>query len=196
MQIKLPAAETIAIAFEFPLASLGSAQTCRSATNKRVESLACLNVLYRKLAIEQVGGFDDNLGNMGEDWDLNYRLRKKGYELYYVPGATVIHKMRPTLRSFAKQMYNYGQGRAKLMKKHKENVQWKYLLPIVFLSGILLSILLASIYPFFLLIPLLYLFIIFIMSLSKINKMFLLSRILISIHFCYSTGLLKGLLKK
>jgi GT2 family glycosyltransferase/uncharacterized coiled-coil protein SlyX len=48
-------------------------------------------VLFRRDAYQQVGGFDDRIFMYGEDVDLSYRLRGRGYQLAYVPQAMFRH---------------------------------------------------------------------------------------------------------
>lgn len=52
-------------------------------------SAACL--LLRRLAVEQVAGFEPKLFMYGEDVELSYRLRDQGWKLHYVPKAAVWH---------------------------------------------------------------------------------------------------------
>jgi GT2 family glycosyltransferase len=48
-------------------------------------------VLIRRSAFEEVGGFDPMFFMYGEDVDLSWRLRDKGYALRQVPRAVVVH---------------------------------------------------------------------------------------------------------
>lgn len=52
-------------------------------------SSAC--VLFRTSAIKQIGGYEPRLFMYGEDVELSYRLRDRGYHLRYLPKATVWH---------------------------------------------------------------------------------------------------------
>ena len=47
--------------------------------------------LYRRDSYSDVGGFDDAIFMYGEDVDLSYRLRGKGWHLAYVPAAIFDH---------------------------------------------------------------------------------------------------------
>jgi len=47
--------------------------------------------LYRRQAVLDVGGFDEDYFCFGEDVDLGYRLRLAGYRARFVPGAVVEH---------------------------------------------------------------------------------------------------------
>ncbi len=48
------------------------------------------NAAYRKSVFDEVGGFDVTL-KCGEDWDIWWRVRDRGHEVVYVPGALVFH---------------------------------------------------------------------------------------------------------
>jgi GT2 family glycosyltransferase len=52
-------------------------------------SAACL--LVRLASFRNVGGFDDRIFMYGEDVELSYRLRDRGYRLRYLPRAAVWH---------------------------------------------------------------------------------------------------------
>ncbi len=47
--------------------------------------------LYRRKALEEIGGFDERFFAYLEDVDLGLRLQAAGYHGYYVPGAEVYH---------------------------------------------------------------------------------------------------------
>jgi GT2 family glycosyltransferase len=47
--------------------------------------------LYRRLALLEIGGFDEDYYCFGEDVDLGYRLRLAGHGARYVPDAVVEH---------------------------------------------------------------------------------------------------------
>lgn len=52
-------------------------------------SHAC--VLLRRSALDQAGGYDENLFMYGEDVEMSYRLRRAGFLLRYCPQAVVWH---------------------------------------------------------------------------------------------------------
>ncbi len=49
-------------------------------------------VLFRKNAFDAVGGFEPKLFLYGEDVDLSWRLRARGFKLKYVANAAVLHE--------------------------------------------------------------------------------------------------------
>lgn len=57
---------------------------------------ACM--LARRDALQRVGGFDERYFLYWEDADLCRRLRRSGYEVRYVPGATAIHRVAHSSR--------------------------------------------------------------------------------------------------
>lgn len=48
-------------------------------------------ILMRRVAYDQVGGYDSGLFMYGEDVELSYRLRSQGWLLRYVPKAVICH---------------------------------------------------------------------------------------------------------
>ena len=58
------------------------------------------NSIYRRSAIEAVGGFDPDFQSGGEDVDISRRMRARGLLVDYVPDMNVYHKPRTTLRSY------------------------------------------------------------------------------------------------
>ncbi len=63
-----------------------------SADNEReVFSPCAASALYRRSALDQVGGFDEDYFCYVEDVDLGFRLRLAGYRCLYVPRAIAHH---------------------------------------------------------------------------------------------------------
>jgi GT2 family glycosyltransferase len=63
---------------------------------------ACM--LARRVALDEVGGFDERFFLYWEDADLCRRLRARGHQVRYVPAATAIHRVGQssrTARTFA-----------------------------------------------------------------------------------------------
>jgi GT2 family glycosyltransferase len=47
--------------------------------------------LYRRAALDDIGGFDEGFFMFGEDADVAWRLRMRGWRSLYAPGAVVFH---------------------------------------------------------------------------------------------------------
>src|SRR4029453_6762541 len=98
--------------------SRGSLQGKLPASGRFVQHLPGLNVLYRTEALKLVGGYDPRFARMGEDEDPSHRLADLGFKLYATPDATVIHRQRDDLDSWARNMRAYGRGRTWLLRRH------------------------------------------------------------------------------
>lgn len=109
--------------------SRGSVQGQMPADGRFVPHLPGLNVLYRTDALRLVGGFDTRFARMGEDEDLSRRLTDLGLKLYVTPDATVIHRQRADLTSWARNMRGYGRGRTWLLRRHPNGASPLFLLP-------------------------------------------------------------------
>jgi len=86
--------------------------------------------LYKKSVLLEVGLYDKELFS-GEDYELNYRIRKK-YKILGSTNATINYYRRKKLRSYYSRLYNFGQGRACIIKKHKDSFKFLYLVPSFF----------------------------------------------------------------
>lgn len=143
-----PFVRAIGIALDSYLGSFGSAQGRQFSTAVLVDGLATLNALFSREVLQQMGRFDESLASEAEDADLNFRLRQSGYRLLFVPESFVWHKMRPTPRGWLRNMFRYGKGRARLLKRHRSMWKPAYLLPLLFLLC-MASILLAPLWSVF-----------------------------------------------
>jgi len=68
-------------------------------TSVKVDWLSGACMLARRTALHAVHGFDERYFLYWEDADLCRRLRARGYEVRYVPGATAIHRVGQSSRS-------------------------------------------------------------------------------------------------
>lgn len=108
---------------------------------KEVESVPAGNAAYRRVVLERVGGFNPHL-RFCEDYDLNLRIRELGYSIINHPKASVYHLKSYTPKSFFKNMFSYGRGRAKAMSNNIKLLKFVHTVPSLFLfSLVALSIL-------------------------------------------------------
>lgn len=131
----------IGVALDSYLGSFTSIQGRRYPRPMPVSSLSTVDVLYHKKALLEIACFDESLGCEAEDADINFRLTRAGYKLLFIPQAYVWHHMRPTPKTWLKNMFRYGKGRARLLKRYPRMWGLCYVLPLLFL-GAMLSILL------------------------------------------------------
>ena len=75
------------------------------------------NVAYRKCAMKEIGAkFWER--PTGEDMDLSYQHRSKGFKFYFAPKAKVDHMHRADLKSLRKVWVTYGQAHLPLIDKY------------------------------------------------------------------------------
>jgi len=86
-------------------------------TIRPVKDFASCNGMYLKSALNEVGGFDEQLWP-GEDVELNYKIVRRGHKLAYNPAAIVKHHRPRTLRGFYRMMWRYGWSQAYLTRKY------------------------------------------------------------------------------
>lgn len=105
-----------------------------------VSSVANLNALYDLEAMREMDFYDETLESDAEDADLNYRLHQAERTFYFLPRSFVWHKMRPTPNGWLKNMFRYGRGRARLLKRHSAMWRVAYVLPLLFALGMTLPL--------------------------------------------------------
>lgn len=116
--------------------SHGSTQGMLFEKEQSVPHIPTLNILYDREILKKLGGFDEDFRMVCEDPELNHRLTGAGYKIFFLPDATVQHKMRPSLRSWLKNVFTYGRGRTQLIRKHPDHFAAMFLLPPVLVSAL------------------------------------------------------------
>jgi len=180
------------------LGSLGSVQGSIYPENRLVGSISTCNALYRKNHLINSGLFDESLKSEAEDAELNYRISRNGGSFLFVHDSYVIHKMRISPGLWAKNMFRYGKGRARLMKRYPEMFFSPYILALLFLPVIAASGL-GFLNAWFYL-PLAYFPAIILAAAARVLKegritfLFPVIQVYLITHFSYSPGLVYGLI--
>lgn len=193
-----PFLQAIGIALDSFPGSFNSIQGRQLGELTYVSSLSNLNVLYSKREIREVGYYDESLVSEAEDADINFRLSSKGYKFVFLPDSSVRHKMRPTPKTWMKNMFRYGKGRARLLKRYPRMWSLTFVFPLLF-ALIMFSLVLAPFHKVFYLaalyFPLLYLFSLF-QSIRKrsLTLVFHVMFVFLIQHFGYASGEVFGLL--
>jgi len=65
------------------------------------------NSIIRKSVVQDVGWYDERFRTAGEDADLSRRIRAKGYNLIYEPGAVVRHFRHDSVGSILDAYWRY-----------------------------------------------------------------------------------------
>jgi mycofactocin system glycosyltransferase len=79
--------------------------------------LPSCNLLVRRQAFSELGGFNEEM-QVGEDVDLSWRLRDRGWRICYHPRGKVRHEHRNRLASFMRRRFEYGTSEGALQRKH------------------------------------------------------------------------------
>jgi len=137
-----PAGETpmeraIGLARSSPLGVGGGYGADRDASDHTVRSVQC-GAYWRERLLE-VGLFDPAMA-YGEDEELNWRLVQGGAEVVLCPGLQQPYRPRASLGALFEQYWRYGQGRARVLRKHPAFLAARHLVPsaLVVVVGILL----------------------------------------------------------
>lgn len=96
--------------------SIGSRERVGNSGNDTFYLPSC-NLLVRVSAFKNVGGFKDGM-HVGEDVDLTWRLRDRGWSISYIPAGNVLHEHRSTIRSFMSRRFDYGTSEGMLQLLH------------------------------------------------------------------------------
>ncbi|AHF81260.1 glycosyltransferase [Thermococcus paralvinellae] len=87
--------------------------------------------LYDKKIVEEIGGFDEDMF-IGDDFEFNLRINKRGYRLFFNPEIKSYYFARSTWKGFLKQTFNYGAVKAMAVRKGYFSPMW--LFPLAFLG--------------------------------------------------------------
>jgi GT2 family glycosyltransferase len=84
------------------------------------EHIPGCNMAFKKDALEAIGGFDPQFRAAGDDVDICWQLRARGWTLGFDATAVVWHRRRHTVRGFCRQQIGYGKAEALLERKWPE----------------------------------------------------------------------------
>lgn len=76
------------------------------------------NMAFRRSTLLELGGFDPQFRQAGDDVDICWRLLDAGYRIGYAPGAMVWHHRRHSIGAYLKQQKGYGKAEALIRVKH------------------------------------------------------------------------------
>ena len=130
----------IAIAVEHPLGSGGAAYrgAARHPAGPAVPApvdtvpFGC----FRRSLWEALGGLDEGLWS-NEDYDFNFRVRRRGLRVMLDPQIRCTYYARPTLALLARQYGRYGWWKARMLARHPTSVRWRQLIPALLVPGLL-----------------------------------------------------------
>lgn len=99
---------------------------------------------YKREVFETVGFFNEQLVRT-EDNEMHYRMRKAGYKFYYTPEIVSVRETRPNFRKLLRQKILNGYWIGLTLKICPKCFSIYHFIPLLFVCGIVLTTLLASI---------------------------------------------------
>jgi GT2 family glycosyltransferase len=88
-------------------------------------------VLFRREAVESVGGYDVRFRRHHEDWDICQRMKKAGWESHYVANTTCTSIQQDTLKELAaKQLRDsnwYSPAESSLLLLYAHLTKWTFI---------------------------------------------------------------------
>lgn len=96
--------------------------------------------IFRREALDTVGGYDTGILR-GEDWELNLRMRRAGFTVWFEPKLGVTYWPRASFGDLAKQFFATGTWRAVLVRKYGGANPVRFFAPGVLVIGLAVSFL-------------------------------------------------------
>jgi hypothetical protein len=158
---------------------------------------------YTRHILEIAGPYDEELVRNQDD-EFNYRLRKLGARILLASDVRSRYYSRGTLRSLAKQYFQYGFWKARVLQKHPRQMSCRQFVPPLFVFTLLTLVIALPFSPlaFWLLaaIVVTYMAATAIASLQVAfrncrNYLFVLPLVFAIIHITYGAGFLAGLIR-
>ncbi len=158
---------------------------------------------FHRAIIEKLGGMREDLAR-AEDNEINSRINKTGYKIYFDPAIMSTYYARPTFVSSMKQMYANGESIGKLFYIDRKAIGLRHLVPMFFVLSLISSFIISVLWqPFiwmFILALSMYLIADVLATLSACSKfgwkyIGVLPILFFLVHISYGWGTLVGILK-
>jgi glycosyltransferase involved in cell wall biosynthesis len=101
--------------------------------------------IFRRDVLDQVGGFDETL-RRGEDWELNYRLRKAGHTVWLDPQLRVSYWPRSEPGKLARQFRATGIWRGELVRRLGRENSLRFFAPPLLLVNLVVAAIFLPLY--------------------------------------------------
>ncbi len=141
---RTPFQRAVARAYNSPV-GLGGGAYHGGAIEGEAES-AYLGVL-RRAVLDEVGLFDETI-RRGEDWELNLRIRRAGYRVWFDPTLSVTYWPRESWTRLIRQFSATGRWRGELVRRYGRGNSLRFFAPpalvVTIAVGIVVGILQAT----------------------------------------------------
>ncbi len=96
----------------------------------QIEVISGAYCMLRRKALNQIGLLDEDFFMYGEDIDLSYRLRKGGWQNWYLPYDIIHYKGESTQKSSYRYVHTFYQAMLIFFRKHYSHLSFFFSLPI------------------------------------------------------------------
>lgn len=97
---------------------------------------------FRRSALDRVGGYDETMIR-AQDWEMNYRIRTTGGQVWFTPEMRVKYRPRPTPTALAQQYFGYGTWRREVARRYPDTISVRYLAAPVMVLAVVIGIVLV-----------------------------------------------------
>lgn len=94
--------------------------------------------VFRREALESVGGFDETL-ERNQDYELNWRLRDAGHQVWLDPTLVVDYRPRATFSRLASQYFQYGVWKRHVVVRNPRSLQPRQTVAPLLVIGLVIS---------------------------------------------------------
>jgi cellulose synthase/poly-beta-1,6-N-acetylglucosamine synthase-like glycosyltransferase len=94
---------------------------------------------FKKHVFDKVGLFDEDAAVIGEDTDMNHRIRKAGGKVFLNKDIVAYYHPRDNLKDLWKLYFRYGGARAGNLIKAGVFTSWRQLVPLLFLVALVVT---------------------------------------------------------
>ncbi len=95
--------------------------------------------VFDAAALREVGGFDESLAR-NQDYELNWRLRDSGHQIWFDPRLVVSYYPRESARRLARQYFEYGQWKRVVLGRHPRSLKMRQLVAPFTVIGVVAGI--------------------------------------------------------
>ncbi|KQZ84689.1 glycosyl transferase family 2 [Microbacterium sp. Root166] len=133
---RTPFQRAVARAYNSPIGLGGGAY--HGGTQEGEAESAYLGVMRRSV-LEEIGFFDESI-RRGEDWELNLRIRRAGYRVWFDPSLSVTYWPRESWTRLVRQFAATGRWRGELVRRFGRGNSLRFFAPPALVATIFAAI--------------------------------------------------------
>lgn len=137
---RTPFQRAVARAYNSPIGLGGGAY--HGGTQEGEAESAYLGVM-RRAVLDEVGLFDETI-RRGEDWELNLRIRRAGYRVWFDPALSVTYWPRESWTRLVRQFAATGRWRGELVRRYGRGNSLRFFAPPALVLNILLALVVGA----------------------------------------------------